>query len=530
LSRENRVPLHYFDICGGAVALIVGARVASLASTPGFAWNAITSSVATALIAAVIVSVTLRARAYRQPTPWLASMFGVTTALAMVVFFWPLHVLLFAVATAWGCLVLAFGLLMRTRPLSDPISRLDVFKLAAVAGGMLGAVLAFEAALRFMPGVLSEQLRMTVVADRRQYGIAHPYVGHLHRPNETSVVAGKDFRAVHEVDAKGFRNTWPWPVRAEIVAIGDSVTFGYGAKREEAWPTIVSEGLDGVPLINLSLIGAGPQQYLRVYETFGLDLRPKLLLVGLFVGNDFWDAEVFDLWLKSGAGGNYMVWRDFGRPAPLNLRVSDPTGSLRRVYNRYVYPVLRSSRTYNLLRAFHGGIEGDLAVPPRFVRFDDGSTVRLLAGDFRRKSESAAADSAAFQLTLQALQAIHATAAKHGTHVLMVLQPSKEEVYLPLVESNVPDPALALREAFAAHGIDFLDLAPGFRQRASEGVRLFFEEDGHPNPSGYALTADLVLSHLRKHAGKYGLDETRVARSHGPGERAMRLAAGPHNQ
>ena len=83
-------------------------------------------------------------------------------------------------------------------------------------------------------------------------------------------------------------------------------------------------------LINLGLIGAGPQQYLRVYETFGTRLHPKVLLVGFFVRNDFSDADTFDGWLKSGAGGNYMVCRDSGRPRSTSLSMDQPISNLVR--------------------------------------------------------------------------------------------------------------------------------------------------------------------------------------------------------
>jgi hypothetical protein len=63
----------------------------------------------------------------------------------------------------------------------------------------------------------------------------------------------------------------------------------YGVEDSAAWPAILDRALPRLRVINLGLIGAGPQQYLRVYKTFGLQLRPRLLLVGLFVGNDFWD-------------------------------------------------------------------------------------------------------------------------------------------------------------------------------------------------------------------------------------------------
>jgi hypothetical protein len=88
-----------------------------------------------------------------------------------------------------------------------------------------------------------------------------------------------------------------------------------------------------------------------------------------------------------------------------------------------------------------------------------------------------------------------------------VLQPSKEEVYLPLLGEPGPDPGSHLRRTLGELGIPYLDLLPDFRSRAAKGEVLFFEADGHPNARGYALTAELVLAHLRNNAAKYGLKD-----------------------
>jgi hypothetical protein len=223
-------------------------------------------------------------------------------------------------------------------------------------------------------------------------------------------------------------------------------------------------------------------------------------VVGVFVRNDFWDAETFDLWLKSGYGGNFMRWRDQGRPDAHPLNWSDPEQILRAVFSRHVYPLLRASRVYNLARALQ--TQGT----PTFFHFAGGSRVRLVPKDLW-DAASLADNSRAFRLALDAFQAIQSSAEKQGTHVLMVLQPSKEEVYLPLVQTGVPDPTATLREEFERRGIEYLDLVAAFRQRAAAGEQLFFENDGHPNPTGYALTAELVLAHLTASAAKYGLPQ-----------------------
>ena len=92
------------------------------------------------------------------------------------------------------------------------------------------------------------------------------------------------------------------------------MVFGYGVGEDEAWPARLAAAMPDAKIINLGLIGAGPQQYLRILETFGLPLRPRLVVVGLFPQNDFWDV-LFERWLHSDEPSwNYMVWRDFGQP------------------------------------------------------------------------------------------------------------------------------------------------------------------------------------------------------------------------
>jgi lysophospholipase L1-like esterase len=362
-----------------------------------------------------------------------------------------------------------------------------------------------EGFLRTFPGLFSEETRQYLSSTPANSGVAHPYIGHLQTPNRTMVFAGKDFKAIHHVDAFGFRNTWPWPERVDVVALGDSLTYGFGVGDEEAWPAIVSRRTE-TSIINLGLVGASSIQYLRVYETFGVKLHPKLLLVGVYAHNDFWDAGMFHLWLTAGVGDNYMAWRNFGRPLRFTFSLRDPMGTAEGVFRTRVYPLIRSSHLYNLLRAIRGG-SGAEVVATKTLTFADGSRLRLDPNDFRYLTDGAQPDDHEFRLVLDGLRKIHSMAATQGTRVLLVLLPGKEEIYLPLAGEDAADPAGPLRQALDNEGIEYLDLAPVFRARAEAGQRLFFEVDSHPNEVGYALIGESVASHIDKNAAAYGLRE-----------------------
>ena len=88
-------------------------------------------------------------------------------------------------------------------------------------------------------------------------------------------------------DANGFRNDTV-PQHVEIVAVGDSQTWGVNADREGAWPQQLSK-ISGHSVYNMGLSGSGPVQY-HVLTSQALRLSPKLIVVGLYLGNDLYNA------------------------------------------------------------------------------------------------------------------------------------------------------------------------------------------------------------------------------------------------
>ena len=135
-----------------------------------------------------------------------------------------------------------------------------------------------EASLRAFPELMPEEARLRL--HWREVGQdvvsqADPYLGFVYPPNHEGRFDRDDggFAFTYTTDEHGFRNPSPWPERAEIVVLGDSMAFGYGVEDKEAWPNLWPSQLPGSRIINLGLIGAAPQQYFRIYETFGQSLR-----------------------------------------------------------------------------------------------------------------------------------------------------------------------------------------------------------------------------------------------------------------
>ena len=80
-----------------------------------------------------------------------------------------------------------------------------------------------------------------------------------------------------------------------IVILGDSFAYSSGGvPYEQTWHTLTGRGLENawhrpVETINLGLPGAGPLLEARAFDVAGADLKPDLVLLGLFVGNDLTD-------------------------------------------------------------------------------------------------------------------------------------------------------------------------------------------------------------------------------------------------
>lgn len=91
----------------------------------------------------------------------------------------------------------------------------------------------------------------------------------------------------NEIDEAGFRNPGV-PNEAQVVALDDSHTFGYNVTTDESWPRQLGQ-LTGTTVYNLGVGGYGILQYQQLLDR-ALKLRPKHLVVGLFVSNDIADV------------------------------------------------------------------------------------------------------------------------------------------------------------------------------------------------------------------------------------------------
>src|SRR5689334_12652403 len=88
-------------------------------------------------------------------------------------------------------------------------------------------------------------------------------------------------------DRNGFRNA-TIPQGVDIVAIGDSQTWGINADLKETWPSVLGT-LTNSSVYSMALGSWGPLQYDLLTDD-ALNLSPKSIVVGLYFGNDIFDS------------------------------------------------------------------------------------------------------------------------------------------------------------------------------------------------------------------------------------------------
>lgn len=335
-----------------------------------------------------------------------------------------------------------------------------------------------EFVLRLFPDLLGEEAALRVhwveVAGNTDSSgqslmVDDPEIGFLYRPRLQGRIARGDLDFTFRLDEKGFRNPEPWPQPVRLVLLGDSMAFGYGASDGSDWPSLLRARMPGAGLVNLGLIGSGPLQQERIYERFAAPLRPEVVLLALFAGNDLDDDRAFALWLEHGAIGSYRRFRGQGD------RWLDQ--SLLGLAQRTHLFWFASDLAKTLRRRSRG----------RTLELADGERLQLVL------PRPGGLDPADLERTVAAVGRLRGRVEAAGGRLLVLLMPTKEEVYLPLLGETASSPSSAVATRLAEMGVEAFDLGAVLRARATRsGPALYFEIDGHPNPVGQAIVAEAV--------------------------------------
>jgi hypothetical protein len=367
-----------------------------------------------------------------------------------------------------------------------------VMNLALLAGSLVVALAAGELALRLAPGLLSEEARLRLSWQEQRLSHAartrpDSAIGFLYTPDGHDVVNQDEVHFSYTTDRDGFRNAGTGSDSAEIVAVGDSWTFGFGVDDSVAWPRLLADSLRPMRVRNLGLIASGPGQYTLVLQRFGLPLHPRVILYGVFPGNDLDDEESFDRWERDGRRGNFAEWRTYG-----------PRGHSRPLWDRsYLVVAVEEGWKYR-----HERFAGST------IRLQDGSPMELAPARLLPKAERSHPGDSTFDHVLAAVDRARAIAGESHARLVVLVFPTKEEVYLPIRHESAPPLTSRWVTALRGLGVDCLDLTGPLREHAGGGP-LFYQVDGHANAAGNRVIAATVADYLRARRDELGLSLAR---------------------
>lgn len=359
-------------------------------------------------------------------------------------------------------------------------ARVIARRLLAAAGalttGLLLAALGAEGVLRAYPRLLPEQVRQRLHWRELLDGealrtVPDPDLGFRFVAGEGEYDL-RDLSFTYRIDARGYRNASPPPQEAQVVVLGDSLGFGFGVDDDHTWSRLVDDGLAGARVANLALPGYGPEQYARTWERVGAALHPELVIVAVFAANDVQDQALFRRWVDAGSPGNYGTWR------------FEDDGLRARSYLWSLIDAARRDEPSPYVDERLELREGPMNVTPRIVA---------------RSARAARRGHPDFLSAIGSLARLETSARAAGVRTLFVLFPCKEEVYLPALGRDTPQPTRPFAALFRQRRYDFVDLTPVFQERAEERERLYFEVDNHPNARGNALAAEAVLDWIHTH-------------------------------
>lgn len=317
-------------------------------------------------------------------------------------------------------------------------------------------------------------------------------------------------------DMWGFRNP-AVPRRVNVLALGDSHTYGNTAKMHDAWPQVVARET-GLSVYNMGLGGYGPNQYYQLLTTKGVSLHPSHVLVGLYMGDDFENAFSItyglDHWafLREGTRErvNADIWGDSDRPGPFK-KVRNMLSRHSLLYRLVVHGPLLSTLKANLQ---FGQVTASadpsvtLIEAPRDNIREAFRPIRIAAGLDQGRPEVREG----MRITFHLLGEMNRTCQRNGCTLAVVIIPTKETVFAEYLDrepylrlKNVVDSLIRNEKAATAElerflnsiGVSYVETLPALRKAVQGELYYRGPADMHPSANGYRVIGTAAAEYLR---------------------------------
>ena len=315
---------------------------------------------------------------------------------------------------------------------------------------------------------------------------ADPVAGYVNTPNQTLRWNGAEYDFETTTNSYGFRDE---PLdddgRKRILAVGDSFAWGFGVDYDQTYLALL-EREAGTRIIKTGVCGYGTWHAAKIFEKYGRDLKPDVVLLNFFIGNDFYEnMGVRNLTISDGR---------FLEIPPTDASMIHKTITWLRGRVRLVEFVINKIKTaprlHNLVKK--AGLAGDQIIG----ELDLFST------------EQKPQVTEAYQVTRDIIEKLNADVKQIGAKLFVAIIPAKNQIDLRRFEKELGEikldadkfdilqPNRQLISMLENMKIEYIDLTPVFSEhRKSEPEQpLYFAIDKHWNSAGHALAASALLN------------------------------------
>lgn len=328
-----------------------------------------------------------------------------------------------------------------------------------------------------------------------------------------------------EIDLNGFRNPRVLS-NYDIVALGDSQTYGLGVLSREAWPSQLS-ALSGLKVYNIGIGGYGPLQYWHLLDQ-ALGFNPKVVIWGLYLGNDLYDA--YKLCYETDPTGHWVGFRnpDLAHQINQSRQAGNRQDEQGQLFSKIKNFMENYSATYvffiqstYIMRYKLGWEKIKTIYARRWVAkypyagcsFDESGIDTVFTTALRINAINLENPQIAegLRITLKLIVDAQSKLMKKNIILLIAIIPSKESVYAQLMASHsthrnegyekVVKMEAAAKDKILAfcqeNGVYCVDTLTYLQKRLAENSTLYSrDDDSHPRAGGHAAIASGVHKFL----------------------------------
>jgi hypothetical protein len=324
--------------------------------------------------------------------------------------------------------------------------------------------------------------------------------------------------AMAEFDRWGFRNP-KVPETSDIVAVGDSHTYGNTARMVDSWPYVLGR-LTGRQVYDMALGGYGPNQYFYLSNTKALSLKPKMIIWGLYMGDDFENAFTITYGLDHWAYLRKLppqkveenIWESPAIPSwhlhGVRIWLSRHSLLYQLVFHTGLGGHLKGEVQIRNAAQLYPGIDTSLNLPEKNIleAFRPKAVLFGLDQDDPHVREG-------MRITFELIKQMNETCKQNHVQFVVVVIPIKEMVFSEYLEHNpniplndVMDKLLVNADSAQAQifqfmkdqNIAYVDPLPALKRSAGQGLYAASAGDMHPSRNGYRVIGEAVADYLKQ--------------------------------